>query len=632
MMKTTKTDIDPQIFDKTKQKITSILAGGDALIIIPPFFNATFISIGVYLLQSIAKREGFKIDILHLELLLADIIGAQDYEDILESPPYWMLGERMFARSAHNLPALGLDKEKAEDCLINVRDAPTSYLFVDDAQKYDLQKHEHIEKLCTQFMEVAAATVAELNYPVVGCSMSFYNQVNASVAFINKIKHYNPHCTTMLGGSYCEKEKAPAIFSLSDSIDYIFSGESEFTFIEFLQNIKSGKENTERLIVTSRKASLDKLPMADYQAYKHQVEIILGKEYFEHQIRAVWYESNRGCWWGEKSKCTFCGIPEVDFRRKKLATILDDLKEVQKQVPGKYLFFTDSIMPATFPDEILGTDLDLSVYPSLGMQIKVGRTLDEVAKLSEINARIVLPGVESFSTSLLKKMKKGTTGKQNIYFLRNAYSFGIDVQYFLLCGIPGDTKEEYESLRQLLPLIKHLKPPRAFSNAHILRDSPFFREPEEYNITKISHWNVYHNIFPEGTDMHNVAECFVGDFQSFAYENIGFIGEIDQQINHWREVFSNTHLHMAAFMGRYMIHDTRKIASETKETFVLTDEEAQEIMTFRPYYPNELLDWALANYLGVKMDGWYVPLVTASPELLLRFHQRADISQMTKAS
>ena len=617
------------LFDQTKQKITAILKGGDALIVIPPFFNATFISIGAYLLQSLAQKEGFKVDILHLELLLADLIGTQDYEEILESPPYWMLGERMFARSAHHLPPLGHEKEKTADCLANVSESPNAHLFVDSAQKFDLPKYETIENLCTQFIEVAAATVAQLNYPVIGCSMSFYNQVNASIAFISGIKRYQPDCITILGGSYCEKEKASAIFSLSDAIDYVFSGESEFTFIEFLHRVKTDEEHQEKLITTGKKASLDTMPMADYRAYQHQVEHIMGKAYFELQVRAVWYETNRGCWWGEKSKCTFCGIPEVNFRRKKRDTILENLREIHQQIPGKYLFFTDSIMPATFPDEMLDTNLDLGVYPSLGMQIKVGRTLEEVAKLSEINARIVLPGVESFSTSLLKKMKKGTTGKQNVYFLRNAYAFGIDVQYFLLCGIPGDTQEEYTLLHRLLPLIRHLKPPRAFSNAHIYRDSPFFRQPLEYNITNIRHWTVYHNIFPNDTDMENIAECFIGDFQSFAYENLQLMAEIDQQINHWREVFANTHLHMASFMGRYMVHDSRKIIRDKKETFVLTEEEAQEVMTFRPYYANDLLDWALENYLGVKMDGWYVPLVTASPELLIKFHQRTNTSQVT---
>jgi hypothetical protein len=42
-------------------------------------------------------------------------------------------------------------------------------------------------------------------------------------------------------------------------------------------------------------------------------------------------------------------------------------------------------------------------------------------------------------------------------------------------------------------------------------------------------------------------------------------------------------------------------------------------MSCRIYDKSENLRWAAAEKLGVVVDSWYVPLVAASPEILLEF-------------
>lgn len=611
----------PHLFENMREKILSVTNSGDVLIVIPPFYNIGFIALGPYLLQAIAKQQGYKVDVLHLDLLLANIIGTEDYIEIQESPTYWMLGERMFARSAYELPALGKNGELMSDQFYTISQTNKANMYLNQVQQPDVEKYKLLEHICYQFMRKAAEIVTELNYKVVGVSLGFCNQINASIAFINQIKSLAPEVTSIIGGSYCEGEKAQALFSLSEDIDYIFEGESELSFIDFLHNTLQNRAYEPKLIKPQKEAPLEKLPIADYKAYAHQVKTIMGEEYYENRVKAIWYETNRGCWWAEKAKCTFCGITEIGFRQKSIARIAQDLEEIKAQVPGKFLFFTDLIMSSGFPDKLLDYNPDVTNYPVLGMQLKVSRTIKDVAKLSQINAKYILPGVEAFSTSLLKKMKKGTTGRQNIYFIRNAYCFGISTQYYLLWGLPNDTAKEYEILLEILPLIRHLQPPQLFDGAQISRDAPYFTNPEEYGIESLNYWKVYDMIFPERADIQTIANYFVGKYKAFSYENVELIQTIQKEITHWKKVWTTTKLDLVHFMGNYVIYDSRQLDKPGMINHMVTELEAKKIMTYQRYQKNNstILDWAIDNKLGLWIDGWYIPIITTTPELLLKF-------------
>ena len=200
-------------FDLIKDKVLNVIGKGDALIIIPPFYNIGFNTLGPYLLQAIAKNENYKVDILHVDLLLASLIGVDDYKEIQESPIYWMLGERMFARSAYGFPALGKSVETTTNQWASIGNSQNAHIFLED-EAFNLDKYYAIENTCYELVQIIAKVVAPLKYRLVGVSLGFCNQLNASIALINHIKQQLPNCVSILGGSYCEGEKAKGLFSL----------------------------------------------------------------------------------------------------------------------------------------------------------------------------------------------------------------------------------------------------------------------------------------------------------------------------------------------------------------------------------------------------------------------------------
>ena len=55
----------------------------------------------------------------------------------------------------------------------------------------------------------------------------------------------------------------------------------------------------------------------------------------------------------------------------------------------------------------------------------------------------VQPGVESFSTNILKSMRKMTTGMRNVELIKWCTYYGINCLYNILMRFPGETAEDY---------------------------------------------------------------------------------------------------------------------------------------------------------------------------------------------
>ena len=77
------------------------LAGGDALIVVPPFGALNRPSLAAHLLQACALSAGYSVQVLYANILLASEIGELNYEAICYAPTPSLVGERFFAQAAY---------------------------------------------------------------------------------------------------------------------------------------------------------------------------------------------------------------------------------------------------------------------------------------------------------------------------------------------------------------------------------------------------------------------------------------------------------------------------------------------------------------------------------------------------
>jgi hypothetical protein len=237
--------------------------------------------------------------------------------------------------------------------------------------------------------------------------------------------------------------------------------------------------------------------------------------------------------------------------------------------------------------------------------------------------RWIQPGIEGLASELLRLIDKGVLARQNLALLRYARAVGVHVFWNLLWGFPGDEVRSYEQTLELLPLLHHLQPPMGNYRLRIDRFSPYHARPVAYGVTNMRPAPAYALVFPRHADLAKLAYHFVADYESAADRRLDLIEGISAGITTWQRRWQQSEqapmLHVEHVGGQYFgLLDTRGLP-DTEESLVLERAEAVAVLVPRPWDDSDVIAWATARRLGVRLDDWYVPLVVAPPEFLAEF-------------
>ena len=206
------------------------LEPADVLLVMPPFGGVDRPSIGLHLLQACAKSAGFRVTVVYANLLLASEMGYGLYEAISYAPTSDLLGEKLFStvfrsrsefRESSTSPAVRTSSVRNP-----LRDQSIS------AHELAEELDDWVERICDRLVTYEAS--------VIGFTSTFEQTACAS-RLIRGVKRRRPDLTTLIGGANCEGEMAKGVAALIPEVDYIFSGESETTFIDFLNSTRSGR-------------------------------------------------------------------------------------------------------------------------------------------------------------------------------------------------------------------------------------------------------------------------------------------------------------------------------------------------------------------------------------------------------
>ena len=274
-------------------------------------------------------------------------------------------------------------------------------------------------------------------------------------------------------------------------VDAVVSGEGDLVFADLVERILAGDASIEMPGVYTRGGrsfvspgdryawapmvrDMDALPVPDYDEFFEQWELA---HLDERERTTIQFETSRGCWWGERHHCTFCGLngATMTYRSKSSQRALDELVALTDRYPGHPVSVVDNILDhryfKDFMPALAARRLDLELF----YEVKANLKKAQVRLLRDAGVRVIQPGIESFSTRVLDIMRKGERGLHNIQLLKWCKELGVTPVWNLLWGFPGEPPEEYRAMADLLPLLTHLAPP-IFGHAHPARSlQPEFR-------------------------------------------------------------------------------------------------------------------------------------------------------------
>jgi magnesium-protoporphyrin IX monomethyl ester (oxidative) cyclase len=424
---------------------------------------------------------------------------------------------------------------------------------------------------------------------------SMFQETLVACSFAHLLKRRNPELLVVIGGSSCESPAGEELVSRIPDIDYAFSGPALVSFPRFIECVMAGNVEAGAGIAgvcTRRPAPAGRstrLPMVDatgghpaaacvgealdinaplpldYDAYFQA----LNDNFPEYNIRAIVpYETSRGCWWGEISHCTFCGLNDatMGYRAMEPAAAASVIQSLFRYAERTAVFMcVDSILAPEHLRDVLPR-LRTPLGSTLFYQLKANLREDDVKTLADAGVRQITPGIESLSTATLKLMAKGLTALQNIELLKHCLLHDVYPGWNFLVGTPGETEAVYRKYAEDLPWLVHLPPPLGLFTIAFQRFSPYFNNPERFGL-KLRPIDYYEFVYPFGREaLDRIAYEFTDEHPgAYKLAVARWFTTVDAQVvawmRRWREG-PQPRLFTRRRDGRTWIHDSRGPAVE----------------------------------------------------------------------
>lgn len=604
------------------------LPQGFVRFVLTPFQPETQPSLGVSSLCSVLRRSGIPCDVHYLNLSFGEQIGWAMYSTIGKSiPAVAMVGEVMFSPALwedFGVERLNCYLEKFEQWLSVVARSWTTpekiHSFAAWLRVNAVKSNEVVRGWAD---EVLAGS------PTVVAFSSTFQQNVSSLALAKELRRRvsRDRLRIVFGGANCEGEMGRAIADNFPFVDCVVSGEGELAILDVVRIDKS----PQRWVQASTVENLDELPIPNFDEYCAAIE---GKS-IEPLCNLV-VESSRGCWWGEKSNCVFCGLngTGIHYRTKNPTRFTTELRELAGKY-GKAAFnVTDNIIPRDYPLALYHELAHRRERFSLFYETRVNLSKDELRMMAAAGIHRIQPGVESLSTKMLRVMRKGTTLLQNLQLLKWCEELKIVVSWNLLFGLPDEPVEEYGQVAKLFTRLSHLPPPSGGGNVQLARFGPLWKEPGTFRIDNIepiwSYAFAYSGLPPE--ERRRMA-CFFSfrypeQEKLESYNSILYQGMIE-----WAQAYNRkTTLELIEADEGWVLKDTRRLSPIEERS--LSDVEVRllkaldsartrpsllETLKLTPESLEELLGIFSAQECIVEDEGKLLSLVLDRSECLTKF-------------
>lgn len=477
-----------------------------------PFAAADTPSIQCGLLKALLRREGHSVDVHYLNLELAAELGSKLYEELAHLPKNLLLGEWLFSVAAFGPRSNEAAYRQAFPSL----ETTCQQIGVDFERLCELRN-----SVLPSRIEGWADDVDWSLYQVVGFTCMF-EQNAAAFALARSIKKKHPQIVILFGGANFDGEMGREHVRAMPFIDYAVCGEGDIAVPRLLECLAAARSPLEIPGVIGRRngvvtgddrgtspPSLDELPDPDYDEYFETLSRLGRERILDSRPPMLVVESARGCWWGQKRHCTFCGLNRsgIGFRSKSPRALLGQLRRLSSRYKVMNFEAVDNIMDHRYPDELFEPLAREHWDYRFFYEVKSNLKPEQIRAMRRAGVVTVQPGIESLSSDLLSLMGKGVTALQNVRFLKWAHYYGLRIYWNILAGFPGELADHYEQQRRMIPMLRHLPPPEGYGNIWLQRFSPYFTDPS-YPIGEIRPFPAYRHVYPAGLDLDKIAYFF----------------------------------------------------------------------------------------------------------------------------
>lgn len=467
-----------------------------------PTLSARFPSFQLALLKPTLERAGIPVQTFSLFMYFGTQVGWRLNETLSDVYPS-MVGEWIWTRAAFG--DFARDEDYFEIYHGNLeaicRNAGCSW---DDLLRLR-------ENAAPGFIDWCLSSVDWSRFGLIGFSVVF-QQTLASIALARALKEKYPHIPIIMGGATFEDDIAEEIIKGCPQVDYVHCGDADETLPQAIRRVYDGESmkgmpgimwrNNGEVVFNGRApnlADMNKTPVPDFDEYFYARKEG-GYQRWDHAQEVLLpIETARGCWWGVKNHCTFCGLNRagMEFRSKRVENVIQQLDELSRRYGILDFNAIDNIIEPEYIDKLFGQLSEANTDIRLHYEVRPSLSRVQLKHMRKGGLFSIQPGVESFSTHILKLMKKHTTGMRNLELIKWSTYYGINNLYNILLRFPGETAEDYRSQCDVISKIHHFQAPWAIAKARADRGSPMYSDPESQSISRLVPSACYDYLFPK---------------------------------------------------------------------------------------------------------------------------------------
>jgi ribosomal peptide maturation radical SAM protein 1 len=430
-----------------------------------PFVSLHRPSLGLGILKAVLAGQGLAARVEYANLRWAHQVGLEAYAVVNSYPAPLLLGEWVFSGSVFP------DFEPDHDAFLNSLD-PVRGGLISSREEF-VETAWSLRRQAGLFIDDLASEIVESGAKVVGCTSTFVQNL-ASLGLLKKIRELAPEVSTVMGGANCEGVMGQALLGKFPWLDYVVSGEADNLVAPFFEALlQQGRKLREvpygvlsrgapRLagpVARATISNLDEVPMPDFDDYFLTLDRLGLRSLVEPSLAV---ETSRGCWWGQKHHCTFCGLNGhgMGFRSKSPELALEQFHTLSERYDCRQFMMTDNILDMSYFKTVLPQLAESSRRYQIFYETKANLKRAQLESCARAGVSWIQPGLETLSDPLLELMDKGTTALTNLQTLKWCRELGIHVTWLALFAFPGDRYEWYEDMLGWVPKLLHLQPPQ----------------------------------------------------------------------------------------------------------------------------------------------------------------------------
>ena len=516
-----------------------------ALISTPwPLFNRPSIQLGALKAFVRNRLPQVQVDTHHTYLSVAHLLGYDLYGQISEKT--W-LSEAPYAALLY--------PEKRETIARFWRSQSSRR---SPSQKWDF--NETLDRLEDASQEILSR-INWQNYGLVGLSICF-GQLTSALYFIRHMKQAAPDLKVVVGGSACAGDLGLSLLDLFSEIDYVISGEGELPLVHLIKRLdhSGGKGETDPTpglfdrndsLETdapgfSQLPALDQLPIPDYKDYFSLLSSLDPEKVF---IPKLPMEISRGCWWGQNiggkahRGCAFCNLnlQWQGYRTKSHEKVVSELNALTDEYQTLSVSFMDNLLPSKDLEGLFEKIAALKKDLRLFAEIRATASLGELSAMAHAGMREVQVGIEALSTSLLKKIRKGTSAIQNLEILKNCESPGLPrLSSNIILEFPGSDQMDVEETLANLEFALPFRPLKGIS-FWLGYGSPVWQDPKSYGLKRVHNHPRYAKLFlPE---IFRGLKLIIQGYHGGVRHQQRLWRPVKQRLEAWKTAYSQLHQH-----------------------------------------------------------------------------------------